>query len=349
MKVLVTGASGFIGSHLVDELTEKDYEVVCLVRKKSNLRWLDPDRTLLKDDKGSKIQAISQNFKGVLRGKNKKIKFVYGDVRETESLYKAVRDVDIIFHLAGVLRGSNPSEYYLTNYIGTKNLIEAVSKVNPKVKKFIYISSQSASGPSKEKTPISEESESHPVTDYGKSKLKAEQEIRNSNLPWVIIRPSPVYGPREKDIYFFFKIVSKGIKPILGNGKKYVNILYVKDLVSGIFLTLKKENSFHKTYFFNDENIYSWEDILKGIQRALRKKAITFRIPEFIARISVVFLKSIFKDSLILSSQKLKEMKEKYWLCDDKKAKRELGYRPKFSFEEGAQITANWYKKNGWL
>jgi len=323
MRTLVSGGNGFIGSHLVEALKKRGYSVTCLIRKTSNLKWL----------------------------KGLDVKFVYGDCTERESLYEAVEGADYVYHLAGVVRAVDRETYYRVNFLGTRNLLEVCNRINQKIKKFVYLSSQAAVGP------ISPEGEGdcHPITDYGKSKLKGEIVVYSysDRLPVLIIRAPAIYGPRDKDIYTYFKFLKRGIKPVPGNGEGHMPpLFYVGDLIEGMILAAERESSSGETYFFADERSYSWKEAADKAAQALGVKAIKINIPVWLI-LAFAFL-SEFSSGIthrpaLIDRQKAKELLHEGWFCDISKARERLGFKPKFSLEEGLRITAGWYKDNGWL
>jgi nucleoside-diphosphate-sugar epimerase len=191
MKALVTGATGFIGSHLCEELAKRGYQVTCLVREKSNLKWIE----------------------------NIDLKLIVGDCKSIDSLFHAVTDIDYVFHLAGLTKACSKNDFFCANTEGTENLIKAVAEKNPKIKRFVYLSSLAAAGPSNNGSPLREDAEPRPVSSYGKSKLEGEKAVLKYKdlIPITILRPSAVYGPRDKDLFVFFKMLKKGIFPYWGN------------------------------------------------------------------------------------------------------------------------------------
>ncbi|MCK4533722.1 NAD-dependent epimerase/dehydratase family protein [bacterium] len=327
MKALVTGANGFIGSHLVDALFQKGYEVKCLVRKTSDLKWIDRE----------------------------KVKLVYGDITQKKSLFTAVEEVDYVYHTAALVRAVNWQKYYWVNQYGTRNLIQVCAQINPGLKKFVYLSSQAASGPAARADNLVRENDCpRPITDYGKSKLKGEEEILNfkNKVPFVILRPCPVYGPREKGIYKYFKMAKWGIIPVLGREKRYVNLCYIKDLVAGSILAAENEKSRGKIYFIGDGRIYSWSQIGGIISKSLNVKGIKIVIPEKLLSIVSFFnggISKITQKPAVVNSQKVLEMKQKYWLFDISQIKEDLGFLPKFPLSIGAKLSINWYRQNHWL
>lgn len=326
LKALVTGANGFVGSHLVETLLSRGYRVGCLVRRTSNLRWLE----------------------------GLKVDFVYGELTDKESLKRAVADKDLTFHLGGLTKAKAKEDFYRVNHLGTKNLVEAVYESHPGIKRLAYVSSQAAVGPGKDMTSLDEEAPCHPITDYGKSKLLGEETVLSykDKLPITIIRPPAIYGPRDTEIFLFIKLVKTHIKPLFGFGESYLSIVYVKDLVRGICMAAESQKSVGQTYFIANEAPPSFSEALEGIQKALKVKTITVRIPiplfVFAAFLSQLFSK-LKGEAASFNSQKAREISSKFWICDVSKAEKELGFTPKYSLEQGLTETVDWYRQNNWL
>jgi len=325
-KALVTGANGFVGSHLVEGLLDKGYQVRCLVRKTSNLRWLS--------------------------GLN--VEYVYADVANKTSLKEAVKDVDLVFHSAGLTKAKTSEEYFKANAEGTKNLVETCLEENPKLQRFVYISSQAAVGPGEDERPLNETAPCRPVSYYGESKLEGEIIVSKhfSQLPITIIRPPAVYGPRDTDMVGFFKVANKGLRIAFGRGISFVSLVYVKDLVEGIILTAENPKANGQTYFIADDKIYSWSEAFKIIAKVLHKGTIPLRIPKsfvfFLAFLSESFSR-LFGKTAVFNTQKVKEITQRYWGLNVSKAKTDLGFAPKYSLDKGAEETVRWYKEQSWL
>jgi len=323
---LVTGASGFVGSHLVDKLLSINHKVRIIARKESRLKWID----------ASKIEVIPCD---------------YNDV---ESLRNAVKNVDYIFHVAGVIKSKTKEGYYKGNVDATRNLLLAVEKENPDLKRFLFVSSQAAAGPSPKGLAKTEDMECNPVTTYGKSKLMAEAEVKKftGKIPFTIVRPSAVYGPRDPEILMFFQTLKKGIQPMVGLKEKYVSLVHVFDLIDGILLAAFSDKSLYQTYFISSEKGYGWEEIGNISSKILGKKVVKIKIPHFavytVAAISQ-FLSYFSKEATILNLEKAREMVQESWVCSVEKAKKELSYNQKISLEEGIKNTVNWYIENKWL
>ncbi len=327
MKALVTGATGFIGSHVADKLLAKGYDVRCIVRKSSNLRWL----------------------------KDKPIELVEASLSDKESLKKAVKDIDIVFHVAGLTFAKNYDEFLKGNRDGTRNLIEAVSEVSPNVKRFLHVSSQTVAGPSKSlELPKTEEMDSTPITSYGKSKKAAEEEVLKykGKIPFTIVRAPAVYGPRDTAIFDIFKIAKYGLGTMIGFDKKYVSLIHSDDLTRGMIEAAESNNTVNETYFVSSEEFYTWDRVLPVIGKAFGKGMLKIKIPHAVvltlAGISEFFGKFSSKPP-VFNYEKGIDFIQTYWTCSVEKARKDFGYRQKLSLEEGIQDTVNWYKENKWL
>lgn len=326
MRALVTGATGFIGSHLAEGLHNRGYQLRFLIRKSSDLKWI---RHLHAD-------------------------LIYGDLFDHEALKKSVADVDYIFHLAGVTKAKTKEEYFLGNHIATKNLLDAVRTTQPNIKRFVHVSSQSATGPSLDGKPVDEKIPLHPITTYGISKMEAEKECLKlmDHLPITITRPPAVYGPRDKDVFEFFNTINKGLQPMIGFRHKYVSLIYVKDLVDGIILAGEQPKAVGQTYFISSEGFYSWKEVGELTAKIMNKKVLRVRIPEFVVYVIGGFaelLELLSSKPALLNIEKVKDIVQDAWICDVTKAKTDLGFREKISLEEGIRNTVTWYREQGWL
>lgn len=320
MKALVTGATGFIGSHLVAELLKKGYDVTCLVRKSSNLRWIE----------GLKVNLI------------------YGDFREG-SLEGLPEDIDYVYHLAGLTKATNEAEFFCVNTGGTENLLKALTSRSKEIKRFLFLSSLAATGPAEAGRPVNETAKPKPVSAYGKSKLKGEEiTLRYGNiLPITIIRPPAVYGPRDQDLFIFFRMIKRGFYPYWG--KCYYSMLYVDDLVRGMIMAAESEETIGKTYFLSDKGIYSNDDIASEIMKVLNARVLKVRVPLSIMSIILGLAGIIKKDASIINRDKLREIRYSHWVCDPTRAEREIGFKPKVTIKEGIKWTADWYRIHQWL
>ncbi len=339
MKVLVTGATGFIGSKLVRDLVELGADVSILVRPSS-------------------ADAI-QKKDGNLAGLNFRV--VSGDLGDLSSLKQAVAGVDRVFHLAGLVTAIDTADFYRCNTQGTKNLIEAIGAVNPNLERFVFVSSLAAGGPMKLRQERVEGDTDAPVSEYGKSKKAAEVEV----LKWVdrvstaIIRPPMVYGPRDKASFVLIKTVAGGWMPMVAGAspdkKKYYSSIHVDDLCQGILKAgMADSNKFRSgDHFYLSSNQYvSYEDFLGSMAKALDVSSRKIVVPALALKAAAVVTSKMMQitgKSHPLTKDKLSEILPDYWLCSNQKAKTHFGFEPQFEVEQGMKITVRWYQENGWL
>ncbi|MCR4663065.1 MAG: SDR family NAD(P)-dependent oxidoreductase [Endomicrobiaceae bacterium] len=321
MKILLTGATGFVGSHIVEELISNNHSVIATIRKTSNPKWI----------------------------KDYPVQFEYCSLNDEENLSKLVSSVDIIIHCAGVVRALNWDGYYNTNVTGTQNLVQVALKNKSNIKKFIYISSQAAMGPSSSEQPKLLSEKENPVSYYGKSKLLAEQEVKKleGQIPYTIIRPASVYGPRDKDILIFFNLVKHHLKPNTYT-KRFIQLVFVKDIAKVISTVLSNGNTNNKTYYLCDGNIYSWKDVATTIAKTNKIKTMPVVLFDFIFKTVAFFYEivaKITKKPQVLSKEKIVEMLQTYWTADNSDIIKDTNFE--FTkLENGAKITYNWYLSN---
>lgn len=324
MNVFITGATGFIGSHVFDYLLENDHvsNIKCLVRNKE--KWLE----------GKSYQKID------------------GDLHSIQSIEKALENVDVIIHLAAIVKAPTQKEFDHTNVDATEHLVRLANRSG--VKKMVILSSLGASGPSNGK-PLTEKDPMEPISMYGKSKKKMEEMIHNvadSDLSVTILRPPAVYGPREDQIFTLFKMMSYGLAPMIGEGDKpEISIMYVKDLVQAIAKAMMQEEKGVHTYFVSGKNTTSLKKVNEIVQTVLGKKSLPIHFkPTWVKKIAgVVETTSTFFGSYpVINREKADEFVLE-WICDHQKAKKELNYQPQYTLEEGISRTLRWYKKHNWL
>ena len=323
---VVTGASGFVGSHLVDKLISEGHNVKCILRKTSSKRWLD----------------------------NKPVEIIDCGLFDRDKLKVVLKDADYLYHVAGVVKSKDDEGYIKGNVETTRVLLETLCEVNPKIKRVVIISSQTACGPSLDGSPCTEETLEHPITRYGKSKYEQERLAKQfmERLPITIIRPSAVYGERDTEIFLFFKTYKQGLMGLIGFDKKKVNIVHVDDLVKGIYLASVTEASKGQTYFIGSEVHYNWDQIGDVCHKAFGKKALTVKIPHFIvyAVAAVAQFFSMFSSSAAtFNIEKARDFVQSNWTCDVSKAVKELGYHQAVSLEAGMTRTIDWYCAMKWL
>jgi len=329
-KILITGASGFIGSFLVEEAIKRNYEVYAGVRNASKLTYL----------------------------KDSRIRFFKADLADKEAIKSSLTQVgkfDFIIHNAGVTKSCGKNNFNKVNYQYTRNLIEVLFETNNIPDKFIQISSLAAYGPGDEKTlkPIRLTDTPKPISLYGKSKLKTEQYIKSlKDFPYLIFRPTGVYGPREKDYYVMFKSIKQGLETYINTSKQHISFIYVKDL-SRLVIGALNSNVTCKSYFVSDLKEYTSYEFNWIIKRTLNKKTITLTFPGFMVKL-IAFLNEktscfLFGKIPTLNTEKFKEISQKNWLCDSSGLVKDFGFKPEYDLGKGVQEAIEWYKKEGLL
>ncbi len=328
MKILVTGATGFIGSHLVERLVQEGYGVKALVRNEKNFEARDETNKLLK-----KLN----------------VEIFRGDLLDKDSLEKAVKNVEVVFHLAAIARplAIPKTRYFKVNEEGTKNLLEVC--VNKKIKKIVIMSSLSAVGPTRDGNPVNEKTKCQPVDTYGWSKLAQENIAMNyfkeHKLPIILLRPSMVFGPRDFEMLRLFKAVNAWFFPLSGN-EKGIDFLYVENLVEACVLAMKNGKDGER-YHISNGKAYSINELVEAISVAERKNILPIYFPKFFFTFTgyvVEFLGKIFNFHPPFKHDTVNWMTEKFWIADISKAKKELKYNPKISLEEGVRKTVDYYK-----
>lgn len=325
-RVLVTGGTGLVGSHLVELLLRKGYAVACLVRDPRRLRWLA----------GLDVDVV------------------VGDCSEPETLIPAVRNASVVFHVAGLTKARKVRDYYAVNYIGTKNILQACARNAPGIKKFVLISSLAAAGPSPDGDPVKDDDVPRPVSDYGKSKLLAEEEaLRYKDMfPVVVLRPSAVYGPRDRDMYELFRWACRGLTIELFGGERSINLCYVEDLAAAILLAAEKETRNGGIYCVAEDRPYSWSEFRQTLLATGGVNAFNIKIPYALAYLIGLAseIGGLFTSRPALTNrQKVREAAQKHWICDLSKTEMELGFKALVPLQRGLTITWRWYRDHNWL
>jgi nucleoside-diphosphate-sugar epimerase len=281
-----------------------------------------------------------------------------GDLRDAASLSEAVRGAELIFHVAGVVAAKDRQGFFEANAEGTRNLIETVRAHNPNLKRFVYVSSLAAAGPSKPDRENQEEDPCLPVSDYGASKRAGEEIVLSAakEFPVAIVRPPAVYGPRDKGVYTFFQAVNTGVLPLLGfsdPGPRKYSFVHVEDLVQCLVL-VGTEAQVQSGDIFNasGDGVFSWEEAMQLIARGMGKKTLRVRLPIALLRCAAGACSAYTKLSgnvLPFSLDKVKEIEAPSWSCSNAKAKKVLGFKPYWDLPKGLAATAAWYRENGLL
>ncbi|MFQ5702436.1 MAG: NAD-dependent epimerase/dehydratase family protein [Gemmatimonadales bacterium] len=330
MKAFVTGGTGFVGSHLVHHLLDRGDEVTCLARNPAKLARVFPNRAPAG---------------------------IPGDLSDVAALERGCGHADTVFHVAGLTAARNRAEFFETNVVGTRRLTRAIAKASRNIQRLIYVSSQAAAGPVKYGEVRSENDAPDPVSNYGASKLAGEEVVRASGLPWTIVRPPSVYGPRDVQFLRLFKIARTGIVPVFGSPHQQLSIVHVSDLVTGMTSAMGGATE-GKTYFICHPEIVTSGALARAVYGALkgkhrRKKGpVVVPIPAFVTRAALWatgIASTLARRPSVLAPDKANEFLAEAWTCSPAALERDTGWRAKISMEPGLDQTARWYKTEGWL
>jgi dihydroflavonol-4-reductase len=326
MKILITGATGFIGSHLADSLHRGGHTLRAITRKSSDKKWV----------------------------RDLPIAYSEGEYGDPAFLRTAVADIDMIYHVAGVTKARNREEYFSGNRDVTRNILAAVLDSNPRLKRFVHVSSGAAVGPASPGKPVDETTPFHPITTYGVSKMEAEKECLAvmDKVPVTIVRPPAVYGPRDTDVFEFFKTMNMGVQPLIGFREKFVSLIHVSDLVAGIILAGEHRDAAGRTYFISGTEYYNWHQVGEVTAGVMGRKPIRIKIPEWCVYTIGAFAQffALFGSRpAVLNLEKVRDIVQDAWTFDGSLASRELGFVEKLSLEEGIRLTLGWYREQGWL
>jgi nucleoside-diphosphate-sugar epimerase len=319
---LVTGASGFIGSHLVDALVEEGWRVRAVLRERSSARWLPAERVEI--------------ARAALDG--------------GPALRTALAGVRVAFHLAGLTSAPSPSAYRHANVTCTEHLLRAAREVVPGAL-VVHCSSLAAAGPSGAGRPLREDDPPRPIGPYGISKLEAERTVQASGLDHVIVRPPAVYGPRDADILTVFRLARRGLALRTGPADQRLSLVHVRDLAHGL-LDAAERGSNRGVFYVSDGEVHSWREVVAAIGlavgRPVREVAVAPAVALALARTSRALARATGTRPL-LTPERARDLAQAGWACDDGRARRELDYRSRFDLDEGMRDTAAWYVANGWL
>jgi nucleoside-diphosphate-sugar epimerase len=326
VKILVTGASGFLGSHVAEHLAGEGHAVRLLLRRTSSREW---------------------------------VKFPYdealGDITDPSSLPGAVSGVDAVIHTAGLVKARSEAELAGVNASGTANLLQAVEQSAPNLKRFVYVSSLAAHGPSPDGQPRPIDAVPQPVTAYGRTKLAGEIAVHDSSLAGrsVIIRPPVLYGPRDPALVPFFRLAKLRVAPLLMGGRNRISAVYGPDAARAVVLAATAEADVAgKTYTIDDGNVHTWRDLLAAVEAAVGRRAFRMSCPRLMFEAAALASEAfgfLTRRAVSLTRDKVREMAQRHWVCDSAAIRRDVGWAPAVGLEEGALLTADWYRYRGWI
>ena len=322
-KVLITGASGFIGSRLRDELLASGSDVVAIRRP------------------GSPSSAAGRS-----------VEADYARVADLERIMCAEKP-DYVLHVAGVTKGSSYEDFQLGNVMPTRNLLAALRTEHPGAKRFVLVSSLTSYGPSATSAPHREEDPPRPIEHYGESKLEAERvvEAEAGEVPWTIVRPSGVYGPGDVDYFNLFQSAMLGWNVFFGNRDRCMSMIYVDDCVRGTLMAAQDEKSVGKGYFLTGDDQVTWDEFQSEVVQVVGRPARTLDLPEQLVSLAALggeLATRIDKKPRLLNLQKAKMGAQQAWTCVGDSARADFGFSTEVDLAEGIRRTHEWYLAHGW-
>lgn len=324
MKILLTGANGFVGSHILDSLCAKGLPTAILLRQTSDTQFI---RHRLSD-----------------------VEVRHGSITDPPSLQRAMSGVSHVVHCAGCIKAQPAAQFYDINQQGTRNLVEAINNVG--AIRLVHISSLAAAGPATASKPNRESDPPHPVSEYGRSKLAAEQEVRtNCRAQYVILRPPGVYGPRDSGFFSVFKAVAHHLLP-LPSRRQALSLVFVRDLVGAVLACLEHSAAAGKTYFVASPQIVTARQMAREVVSQMR--VWTIPLPLSPALLWPVCVAEEIRARLtgrarMLSLQKFAELRAPGWVCDPALLRNEIGHESGTTLEKGIAETLEWYRKERWI
>lgn len=328
MKVLLTGGSGFLGSHIAESLAARGIPFRALVRPSS-------------------VTTHLRTLPGV--------ELVEGTLDDRLSLDRAVNGVTHVIHAAGIVKANTPAEFHRVNAAGTQNVVDAILGNTPNLKRLVLVSSLSVSGPSTNGKPLFGDPAPNPISNYGRSKLAAERAAlaTKTRVPLTIIRPPLIYGPRDREVLAFFQAVKYRVFPFMGEKARGVSVVYAADAAAACIAALDAQVPSGRGYFIEDGHLNTLAELLSHIEAALDRRAwFRLSVPEPLMRTAAFGAELYGKYSqraVMLTRDKCRELFAPHWVCDAADTRRALNWEPKTNFIEGAQLTARWYREHRWL
>lgn len=324
-RVLITGGTGFIGSHLLDTLCAQGAQVRALVRRTSNI---------------SCPSAVG-------------VEWVREGLHDVRALAHAVQGVDTVFHLAAATRARNETEYYRVNGEGTRALVEAIRAARPRPRRLVYVSSLAVSGPARDGLPVEPDAVPHPISAYGRSKLVGEQACLAAagEFEVVVVRAPAVYGPRDRDLYRYFQLATWGVLPVPLGTDRLIQLIHVTDLVEALIRAAALPRV-AGIYHVAEPRAYAWSEILRLVVQVVGRPVREVHVPEWVVRAAATLSEwgaTAVGRATIFNRDKVREIFAQGWLCETETAKRDLGFEACIPLSIGLAKTAEWYRENGWL
>jgi nucleoside-diphosphate-sugar epimerase len=322
MKALVTGATGFVGSHLVEALRRRGDEVTVLARSASKAAALAPFA----------------------------VRVIPGHLHDRAALQRAIAGQDLIYHVAGVVAARSEAEFMAANRDGTRNLVEAIESAG--AGRLVFVSSMAAAGPTIKGRPLRGDEAPRPVTAYGRSKLAAEQAITASRLAWTIVRPPMVYGPRDQEVLKVFRLARLGVAPVLGDGTQELSAVHGADLAEALIAAGGAAPAVGRAYYACHPEVFTGAELARAVGRAMGRTPAVIRVPATIGRGVLMLTEAAARltgHTTILTADKANEFFQPAWTGDPAPLTRDTGWQATHDLRSGLEETYRWYRTAGWL
>lgn len=322
MKVMVTGATGFVGSHLAEALRRRGDEVTVLARSSAKAAALAPLG----------------------------VRVVAGDLHDRTALEQAGQAQDVVYHVAGVVAARSEADFMVANRDGTRNLVETIGRIG--TGRLVFVSSMAAAGPTIKGRPLRGDEAPRPVTAYGRSKLAAEQAVSAAACPWTIVRPPMVYGPRDQEVLKVFRLARLGVAPVLGDGSQELSAVHGGDLAEALIAAATTASAAGRTYYACHPEVFTGAELVRAVGRAMGRSPAVIRVPAAIGRGVLTLTEAAARltgHTTILTADKANEFFQPAWTGDPTPLTRDTGWQAAHDLQAGLVETYQWYRTAGWL
>ncbi len=333
-KVLITGAGGFIGGFIVEEALRRGYDVWAAVRATTSRKYLQDER----------IRFVELDF-------SDEEKFRATIAAELQAHGKW----DYVVHNLGATKCANFSDFNRINYGYIRLFADTLTALDAVPDGFVMMSSMSVLGLGDEKgyTPFTSKSVPMANTRYGLSKLKAETYLQSlAGFPYIAMRPTGVYGPRERDYFLMIESIRKGFDFSVGYRQQMLTFIYVKDLASAVFAALESGVR-RKSYLLTDGKTYSQSEFRTIVKQLLKKRfVVPVKAPLWLVKVVCAVAERIAAakgKASTLNRDKYIILRQRNWTCDISDAVNDFGYSPRYDLRAGLEEAIQWYRDNGWL